>query len=271
MIDSINDLAASLDKARSRFENRFSGSVIRWLFALAMACVIVWSYDVRELESFQQPELARVLFWHLPCPILASVLQILGAYWSLRVFMSKDLRWDVKASAANELGMIFSTLTLLSGMIFSKAQWGAWWQWDPRQTSYLLVALIYMAYFMLRGAFSDRLRSAVTSAGYALFAILPVFFLTYIFPRLPQIEASSFHPTQSIMSGQVRGSYAEVLTATILMTSILATWLFRLRVRAGLLELKTYELLGLETHRNGAAAAPVVRPVPVPSDHGGEA
>lgn len=242
--------------------------VVRLAFGLGMGFTILWSFGVREVPTFQQPELARILFWHLPCPIIASVLLGVGAYQGWQYLRSNDLKRDVKATSALELGMIFSFMTMASGIVFSRAQWGAWWQNDPRQTSFLLVLMIYSAYFVLRGAYKERARRAALSAGYALAAVLPALFLIYVFPRLPQIAEASLHPTQSIMSGQIRGSYAQVLTATITLTSVLSIWLFRLRVRAGELELKTYESIGLETDRGDPAARRVVRPVRLSSSGG---
>lgn len=233
----------------------------RVLFALAMGFTILWSYGVPELPMFQQPELARIFFWHFPCPMIASILLMVGAYQSFRYIRTNDLKWDVRAAAALELAMIFCLLTMATGMLFSRVQWGAWWQNDPRQTSFLLVLMILFAYFVLRGAFQDRMRKAAYAGGYALAAILPILFLIFVFPNLPPIAAASFHPSNTIWSGQVKGSYAEVVIATTTLTSLLAIWLVRLRVRAGDLELETYESIGLETDGGDPAAPRVVRPV----------
>jgi heme exporter protein C len=166
--------------------------------------------------------------------------------------------------------MIFCILTMATGMVFSRVQWGAWWQSDPRQTSFAMVLMIYFAYFILRAALPDRPRKAVYSAGYALAATLPVLFLIYVFPYLPQIKNTSLHPTGTIMAGQVNGSYGQVLTTTMTLVGFLALWMFRLRVRAGELELKTYESIGLETHGDRSATNRVVRPVRLPDASGGE-
>lgn len=244
---------------------------LRVLFALAMAFTIVWSFEVPESPAFQQPELARIFFWHFPCPIIASVLLAIGAYQSWRYLRTGALIWDVRASTSLELGMVFCILTMATGILFSKVQWGAWWQNDPRQTSFLLVLMLYAAYFVLRAAFQDRARKASYAGGYALATILPAMFLIFVFPRLPQIEAASFHPSQTIWQGQVHGSYAQVIIATLTLTTILTVWLYRLRIRAGELELKSYESIGLETGGGRTATARVVRPVPVPSGSGVQA
>jgi heme exporter protein C len=147
-------------------------------------------------------------------------------------------------------------------MLFSLAQWGALWQWDPRQTSYLIALLIYAAYFALRSAFPDPEKRAANAAAYMLAATLPIVFLEYVFPRLPQIQAISFHPTDTIMSGQLKGQYAYVTIAVLALVGVLNVWLYRLRVTIDFLE--TQQTHGkLETSGDRSAPTAMVRPVRV--------
>lgn len=238
---------------------------MRALFALAVAGVTVWSFLVPDAIGFQRPELARVFFWHFPCPILATLLLTTGAWFSLMFVRTKDLVWDVRASACMELGYIFCLMTMATGIIFSKVQWGAWWQNDPRQTSFLMVLLIYAAYFGIRGAIPEDSRRATSSGIYALAALLPMLFLTFVFPRLPNVE--SFHPSESIMKGQIKGQYAYVVIGVLVLMSWLSVWMYRIRVRAGVLELKLEEMEhGLEIGGGDSAGSAVVRPVRVPRE-----
>lgn len=228
-----------------------------------MGLVTVWSFLVPDALGFQHPELARIFFWHFPCPILASILLMFGGWFSFKYLTTKDRKWDVCAESANELGYLFCLLTMATGIIFSQVQWGTWWQSDPRQTSFLLVLLIYAAYFAIRAAYSDGERRAGVAAAYAMSALGPAMFLIFVFPRLPQIASASFHPTQSIMAGQIKGDYAIVVILVLGLISVLAWWLFQLRIRAGLLELEGQQN-GLETYRRDSAPTGVVRPISLP-------
>jgi heme exporter protein C len=194
------------------------------------------------------------------------VFGLLTGWFSYKFLATHDIAWDVRAEAAVELTTIFWLVTMASGILFSELEWGLWWQWDPRQTSFLLVLLIYFAYFALRGSFSDDVRKATHSAAYYLAALGPTLFLIYVFPRLPQIAQSSFHPTQSIMQGQIKGEYAYIILATLTLASIVAAWLYRLRVKAGLLLLEEPSYGNLETDRSDTAHPPVVRPIRVPDE-----
>lgn len=207
-----------------------------------MGAVTVWSFLILPSRGFMQPDLARIFVWHFPCPMVAVSLLALAGYFALQYLRTQNREWDERAAAANELAYLFSLLTMATGMLFSKVQWGAWWQWDPRQTSFLLVLLIYAAYFAIRGAYSDVDRRASNSSAFALAAFLPAMFLIFVFPRLPQVQ--SFHPSDSIMKGQIKGEYAYVVMSVMLLLTVLTVWLYRLRVRVGLMEInreRSYE------------------------------
>jgi heme exporter protein C len=231
----------------------------RLFLLVAVPLVTVHSYLVRDAIGFQQPAFARIFFWHFPCPMIATVLLSMATFFAWKYSQTRSLEWDVRATAATELAMIFIVLTMISGIFFSKIQWGAWWQNDPRQVSFLLVMAIYSGYFALRSAFSDQDQKAKYSNAFHLFAILPFFFLTFVFPRLPQVD--TFHPNESIMKGNIKGGYAYVVIEVLAVASLVTAWVYRLRVRAGLLTLKIDHYGTLENSRLDTAHSHVVRPV----------
>ncbi len=114
----------------------------------------------------------------------------MAAVYSALYLARRDPRSDDVASAAVRLGLLFAVLTLVTGSIFSRIMWGAYWNWDPRQSSYLLLVFLYGAYLFLRAAVDDPERRARLSAAYALFAAILMPFLVFIAPRITQ----SLHP-----------------------------------------------------------------------------
>jgi len=236
------------------------------LFFLAMGIATIWSFHIPPAMNFQNPQLARIFVWHFPCPMIAVSLLMLSAWFSFRYLRTHDRAWDERALASQELAFIFSVLTMLTGMLFSKVMWGAWWQQDPRQTSFLMVLVIYATYFILRGAFPDAERRAANTAAYALAAIGPALFLIFVFPRLPQIQ--SFHPSDTIMKGKLTGEYGIVVSIMVVLMTILSAWLYRLRIRVGLLELekeKSYERM--DARGGGPASSGVVRRISVSGEN----
>jgi len=96
-------------------------------------------------RPFVEENLARIIVFHLPCAFASTVFLIWGAYLAIGSLRAKTLAWDVRTAAAMELCLIMCILTMLTGILFSKTQWGAWWQNDPRQWSFLLVLLVVAA------------------------------------------------------------------------------------------------------------------------------
>lgn len=252
--------------------SRNSQGKFNWLpivVGFLMPIGTVATFLASDAKAFQAPELARMVFWHLPCALVSSALLFLGPYFGFRFLRTNDRKWDVRAEAVMELGFLFGILTLITGMLFSQVQWGTWWNWDPRQSSYLMVMFIVTAYFGLRTAFQDPAHKAGHSAAYNLAALIPVFFLIFVYPRLPQVK--SLHPNV-IQEGTFDTEYRAVFYSMLALIGLATVWIYRLRVSAGLAELKR-ELSDAELATRDHSAAPsVVRPVSLsPSDPGSRA
>lgn len=251
------------------FENRTAALAIRFAFFIFTTFAIWMSFGVSDDPAFQRPDLARIFFWHFPCPMIASWLLLQGAWYSYQSMRSKTLFADARAHSTLKIGFLFCLLTMASGIVFSKSEWGAWWQWDPRQTSFLLVILLYGAYFVVRGAYQERDRKAAFASAYVMAATLPAMFLIFVFPRLPQISNESLHPTDSILGGHIKGGYAVVIWLTLIVASVLTAWLYRIQMRLATIEINLHNH-ELEISRGGAANAPVVRAVRLPTDGGSQ-
>lgn len=207
------------------------------------AIATIYAFAVPDAKGFQNPALARIFFWHFPSTIASTVMLFIGLYFSVAVLRRKDPQADSRAAAANELGVLFGMLVLTTGMLFSYVQWGAFWNWDPRQTSFLLVMLIYAGYFVLRASLVDPNSRATNSAVYWCYATPALLFLIFVFPRLPQIDKTSLHPSKTITSGLLSGDYAvEVCIAGALFVAF-AVELYRQRIRVDAL-LEAVDSLG---------------------------
>jgi heme exporter protein C len=244
---------------------RLFDSVPAWAsFAIVTVLMLagaVWSYAIPPAELFNDKDLARLIVFHLPCAFTATLFLIWGSILSVRSLTSRKLEWDARAVAAMEIAFLMCALTMVTGILFSKVQWRAWWQWDPRQTSFLLVLLIVAAYFALRMAFSDEQRRAAQSAAYVVGSILPNLFLVFVLPRI----MLSFHPSTTVVQGGFDRYYWNAILGVFAAVMAVSIWLYGLRVRSGILELALMEKPDgkLETDRGGAAPTGVVRPVAV--------
>ena len=168
-----------------------------WIYGLwAWVIGVVWAvfFIVPPAEGLGY--LVRIAFFHIPVAWISVLAFLLSAWWAFRYLKTRNMVYDRKSSASALLGLVFCLLATVSGAIFAKLTWGAYWNWDPRQTCIFVLLLLYGAYMTLRTSFEDEEQRAKISAVYALLAFISVPFLVFILPRL----YFSLHPEPLINS-----------------------------------------------------------------------
>ena len=200
-------------------------------YAAVIAAAFLWPEPAKGFIG----ESSRIVFFHVPCAIVAAIAFLVAGASSLLYLRTADVRYDDFASAAVRLGLLFAVLTIITGSVFSRIMWGAYWNWDPRQSSYLLLIFVYGAYLFLRAAIEDPEKRTRLAAAYALFAIVPMIFLVFVAPRITQ----SLHP-QTIINPQGKvlmdTPTRVVFFAGLLANIVLFVWLLSLEARAAKLE-----------------------------------
>ncbi len=205
------------------------GLLFVWI-AITLVAAFLWAPLVPLLG-----ESTRVLYFHIP----AAWLTVLALGWSmlhsLLYLWKRDLAHDDHAAGAAELGLLFCIGATVSGSLWAKAQWGSYWNWDPRETSIFFLLLIYAAYLALRGSLEEIRRRARLSAIYSAVAFVAVPFLIFVVPRI----YFSLHPDPILnargkveMDPRIRVVFFSMLVAF----TALFFWLLSLRVRLGRLE-----------------------------------
>lgn len=140
----------------------------------------------------------RIIIMHVPTAWVTSLAFVVSAVYSIVYLRGRKPAADAAAVAAAEVGLLFCILATLTGAIFAQIVWGIFWNWDPRETSILVLLLIYAAYFALRSAIDDPERRRRLSAVYNLFAAVTMPFLLFVAPR---IADSSLHPNCAFLQG----------------------------------------------------------------------
>ena len=173
------------------------------LFVLGCIGAVVYALTAPPGKSFPNPELARILFFHLPCAFVTAGLIVHSAWLGMRYLQKGDHGFDVRNAAATELALLFAALTMASGIVFSRVQWGAWWSNDPRQTSFLMVLMLCGAGIAIRGGLADQEKAAKAASAYSVATVLPMLFLIFVLPRM----LVSLHPSDTITGGKLDGAY----------------------------------------------------------------
>lgn len=142
----------------------------------------------------------RIFYFHVPSGLM-SYLAVGVLFFAAMMYMGNpDFKWDRVAQAAGELGVLFASLSLVTGIIWAKPIWGIWWTWDPRLTMQLLLWLTFVAYLMLRAYLPDRAKRAKLSGVFGLLGMInvPINYLSIRFLRTQ-------HPQPVIGGGEGSG------------------------------------------------------------------
>lgn len=166
-------------------------------------------------------EAAKIIFFHIPTAWVSVIAFFTSAFFAGKFLKSENFTFDKFSVRAARIGFIFILLATISGAIFSKLTWGAFWNWDPRQTTIFVLILIYGAYLTLRSAIADEKVRAKVSAIYSILSVITVPFLVFIIPRM----YFSLHPEPVLnVSGKIEMD--EIILVVLLLTLIDATLIF---------------------------------------------
>jgi heme exporter protein C len=148
------------------------------LSALSMLAAIYLALIYAPTERVMGP-LQRIFYFHVPTAFTAFVAFAVTFVASIGYLFGGRRLWDSVAYCAVEIGELFATLVLLTGMLWARAAWNTWWTWDPRLTTTLVLWLIYAGYLIMRGSVEDEARRARYSAvlGIVGFVDVPVVFM----------------------------------------------------------------------------------------------
>ncbi len=208
--------------------------IYKILLAVWMTFIIVASFMFTEAASGFPGETSRILFFHVPQAWVATLCFLLSMIGSAVYLAKRRLRADYLAHSAAELGFLFCILATVTGSIFAKATWGSYWNWDPRETSIVILLMIYGAYFALRSAVPDPDKKKVFAAVYSIMAFVTVPFLVFVVPRITM----SLHPENTMNPAKpgMDPRTLKVFLGSLFAYTTLFIWMLRLRMRLLYLE-----------------------------------
>jgi heme exporter protein C len=179
-----------------------------------------------------QGEVFRIFYLHISMAWLAYLAFLVVFVGSLLYLLRRQALADQVAHAAAEVGVVFTTFVLMTGVLWGRPVWGVWWTWDARLTTTLVLWFIYVGYLMLRSASVDPERAARTAGvvGVIGFVNVPVVQLSVTWWR-------TLHPEPSVTRP---GALPPEMTAVLVVALVAFTLVF---VRLVLLRL---DLLGAQ-------------------------
>lgn len=193
----------------------------------------------------------KIFFFHMPVAIVSFGALVFAGYYSIRFLMTRDARYDARARIAMEIALLFVAMTMITGEMWTRFEWGVWWTWDPRLTTYLILMLIVLAYMVLRAMVDDPERRGSYAAVLAILALVDVPICLMITRMIP----SSVHPVV-VRQGGMSPEMGICVGIILLGMAALGFALYRARLRQVLLgqrvELAKEQLEALESRKRAS-------------------
>jgi heme exporter protein C len=123
-------------------------------------------------EDYQQGDTVRIMFIHVPAAWLGMFAYLCLGIASFLALVFRHALADAAAKSAAPLGAAFTGLALVTGSLWGRPMWGAWWVWDARLTSVLVLFLFYLGYMALRAAIDDETKGGRAAAILALAGVI---------------------------------------------------------------------------------------------------
>ncbi len=219
------------------------------LVGIAMMAMIVGALAVAPREIIQG-EVQRLMYLHLGAIAAAYFSFLLVFIGSVGVLWKRSMTWDAFARAAVTVGVLFTTLVLLTGAIWGRPTWGVYWSWDARLTSTLILWLIFVAYLLVR-AVSDREDEQVARYT-AVFAIIGCLDIPIIHMSVRWWRTLHPGPTVIRPDPQIPTEMLIVTIIGVIAIVSLAIWLIMLRTHTERASQRLYALRGTLDQREGA-------------------
>lgn len=165
----------------------------------------------------------RIFYFHVPSAWIGFLAFFLVFVSSVMYLLKGTRKWDVLALSAAEIGVVFTTLVLVTGPIWAKAAWGVFWTWDARLTTTLILWFIYIGYLTLRSTVDDIRKARLAAVlGIVGFLDVPVIYLSVTIWR-------TMHPTLVINDS---GGLESAMRTTLFVALASFTLLFGLLLAA---------------------------------------
>lgn len=226
-----------------------SGRLLPWiagsaLLLLAAGLAMAFAAPL----DYQQGHAAKIMFVHVPSAWLAMFGYALVAASSFGLLVFRHPLADVSAKAAALLGAAFTFLCLVTGSLWGKPMWGAFWVWDPRLTSVLVLFFLYLGLIALRSSIEDEALAARLTAVLALVGIVMLPIIKF------SVEWNSLHQPASVMRLGAPKIHPSLLWPLLVMAAAMLLVFLALHLKAMRNEVLRRRVKALRTYEVEASA-----------------
>ena len=180
----------------------------------------------------------KIFYFHMPAACVSFIAMAFACYYCVRFLATKNQRFDTCAKVAMEIALVFVIMTMITGDLWTRFEWGVWWTWEPRLTTYFILMLMVFAFFILRNAVEDPERRATYSAvlGILICVDVPICFM------ITRIIPSSVHPVIFRTDSGLSPDMLLPFLLSLFGMMLIAFGLYRLRLRTQIMQDKVARL-----------------------------
>jgi heme exporter protein C len=147
---------------------------------VAISLLVIFFYAPTEITM---GNVQRIFYFHVGSAWVSALAFFVALLSGIAYLRNPYRTWDTIAVGSVEIGLVFTSMTIVSGSVWGRPAWNTWWIWSPRLTSITVLWLVYVAYFMLRGAIEDEEKRGRFSAVYVIAGFVTVI-ITFLSIRL---------------------------------------------------------------------------------------
>lgn len=169
----------------------------------------------------------KIFYFHVASAWLAFFAFFVVFVTSIMFLIKRNRNYDVIAVASAEIGVLFTTIVLITGPIWGRSSWNAWWSWEPRLTTTLILWFIYIAYIMIRVSDMEWEKKARLSAVFGIIGFIDV---PIVFMAIRWWD-SKLHP---VVVGKGGGGLETIMVYTLIMSVVAFTFLYFYLLQKGI-------------------------------------
>ncbi len=156
--------------------------ILNWAAVIMVVASLLVNFFYAPTE-ITMGNVQRIFYFHVGSAWVAALAFFVALLSGIAYLLKPAKTWDTIAAGSVEIGLVFTTMTIVSGSVWGRPAWNTWWIWSPRLTSITVLWLVYVAYFMLRGAIDDEEKRGRFSAVYVIAGFVTVI-ITFLSIRL---------------------------------------------------------------------------------------
>ena len=203
----------------------------KWLCIVLLLSTFIWGFLIPVPQLPILHESIRNLFFHVTIWFAMIILMASSLIYGIKYLRTNNIDFDIKAEKCAITGIFLGIIGLITGSIWAKNTWGAWWVNDAKLNGAAATMLVYLAYMVLRSSIDDETKRARISSVYGIFSFVMMLVFIMILPRL----TVSLHPGNGGNPGfnayDLDNNMRKLFYPAIIAQTLLGVWITEILVR----------------------------------------